>query len=89
MRGKGEGESPGGRVGTGFSSLRVLNVGAQGGLRKGPQLNIHQLFQVDPFRVLFSTDWSTSGQRFISRSSWSWCYLPGFAAFLSLELKYN
>ena len=43
----------------------------------------------DSFRVVVSTDRSVTGQGVSSHRSWFLCHLPGFAAFLALELKHD
>ena len=61
----------------------------RGGLKGRSQQNVHRLFQVYPFRIMIYTDWPALGQEAISHHSWPWHHLPGFAAFLGLDLMCN
>ena len=70
-----------------FCSL--LQAGILGEASGEVSAEYSSVFQVGPFRVMVSTDWSVTGQGVISHSSWSRHHPPGFAAFLGLELKYS
>ena len=70
-----------------WAALSFLQVGISGEVSGEGFTEYSSVFQVCPFRVLVSTDWSVTGQGVFSHCSWFWCCLPDSSAVLVLELN--